>query len=266
MNILIPMAGEGSRFKEGGYRTSKPAILTYDRRTGKKAPMVVCATRDLPGVQPDGSNVIYIVRDYHVADGTQAAIIGHYPNARFMIAEHLTEGQACTCLLAESLINPDEELLVAGCDNGMEYDKRKFDCLKQEADVLVFTYRHNEAVLAHPDAYGWMIVDDDGNVIDTSVKKHISGTPMEDHAVVATFWFKMGGYFVESVKRMIAEDDRVNNEFYVDQAIWHAIRLGYRARVFEIDRYIGWGTPQDYENYQKTFEYWRGFCAEEGLL
>lgn len=65
MNILIPMAGEGKRFQEKGYTVSKPAILTYDRRTGKKLPMVVCATLDLPGFLPDGSNIIYIDRDFH---------------------------------------------------------------------------------------------------------------------------------------------------------------------------------------------------------
>ena len=69
MNILIPMAGAG-RFTEAGYKVSKPAIPTYDKRTGKKMPMVVCATLDLPEIKEDGSNVIYVDRDFHKANGT----------------------------------------------------------------------------------------------------------------------------------------------------------------------------------------------------
>lgn len=255
------MAGAGSRFTAAGYIESKPAIPTYDKRSGKKLPMVVCATLDLPDVNVDGSNVIYVDRDFHKE--TEMKILEFFPKARFVTVDHLTEGQACTCLLAEKYINRDEELLIAGCDNGMEYSKERFDEERKNADVLVFTYRHNEAVLSNPSAYGWMIVDKDNCVTDVSIKRAISDNPMNDHAVVATFWFKGGGIFTEAARAMIEEDDRINNEFYVDQVIRYVLKLGYKAKVFEIDRYIGWGTPEDYENYQKTFEYWRGFCEKE---
>jgi len=262
MNILIPLAGAGRRFSEAGYTVSKPAIPTYDKRTGKKIPMVVCATKDLPGAE-DGATIIYVDRDFHKTNGTEDKIRDFFPKAHFITVDHLTEGQACTCLLAEDLINNEEELLIAGCDNGMELDVRKYNELKNKADVLVFTFRHNEAVMANPNAMGWMIVDDDENIVGTSIKKAISETPMEDHAVVATFWFKRGSIFVEAAKKMIAENDRINKEFYVDQVIKHAMELGYKAKVFEIDRYIGWGTPEDFELYQNTFEYWNGFYERE---
>ena len=263
MNILIPMAGAGSRFVEAGYTISKPAIPTYDKRTGKKLPMVVCATLDLPEVKEEGSNVIYVDRDFHKTNGTESAILECFPKAKFITVDHLTEGQACTCMLAKEDINNDEPLLIAGCDNGMEINAEKFDKYADEADVLVFTYRHNEAVLANPNAYGWMIVDENDNITGTSIKKAISDNPMEDHAVVATFWFKKGSIFVEATEKMIAENDRINNEFYVDQVAKHVLDLGYKAKVFEINRYIGWGTPADYELYQKTFEYWNGFFERE---
>jgi len=263
MNILIPMAGAGSRFSDAGYTESKPAIPTYDKRTGKLMPMVVCATLDLPEVGDDGSNVIYVDRDFHKTNGTEKAILECFHKARFITVDYLTEGQACTCLLAESFIDNDEELLIAGCDNGMEMDCKRFDRLREEADVLVFTYRNNEAVLTNPNAYGWMKVDDNDNIVGTSIKKAISDTPMNDHAVVATFWFKKGSIFVEATKKMIGENDRINNEFYVDQVVKHVLDLGYKAKVFEIDRYVGWGTPEDYELYQKTFEYWNGFYERE---
>lgn len=263
MNVLIPMAGEGSRFADAGYTVSKPAIPTYDKRTGKKLPMVVCATLDLPGVNKDGSNVIYVDRDFHKINGTEAAIKECFPKAKFITVDHLTEGQACTCMLAKDFINGEDELLIAGCDNGMEIDKEKFMQYASEADVLVFTYRHNEAVLANPNAYGWMKVDNNDNIIGTSIKKAISNNPTEDHAVVATFWFRKGSIFVQATQKMIAENDRVNDEFYVDQVVKHVLDMGYKAKVFEIDRYIGWGTPVDFELYQKSFEYWNEFYERE---
>ncbi|MDE7187899.1 MAG: nucleotidyltransferase [Lachnospiraceae bacterium] len=257
--ILIPMAGAGQRFAEAGYTVHKPAIMTVDRKTGQEKPMVVCATGDLPGVAADGSNVIYVDRSFHKTDGVEDLIHAYYPQASFITVDHLTEGQACTCMLAEPYLDPEEPLLIAGCDNGMDINRDAFDALTEECDCIVFTYRHNEAVLANPNAYGWMITDADGNITGTSIKKAISDTPMEDPAVVATFWFRKAKVFLEATKKMIAENDRVNQEFYVDQTVKHVLDLGYRAKIFDIDRYVGWGTPADYEGYQKTWKYFEAF-------
>lgn len=259
VKILIPMAGAGQRFTDAGYKVHKPAIMTVDRKTGQEKPMVVCATADLPYVAEDGSNVIYVDRTFHKTDGVEDAIRAYYPKADFITVDHLTEGQACTCMLAEDKLNPEEPLLIAGCDNGMDIDRDAFDKLTRECDCIVFTYRHNEAVLANPNAYGWMIADEDGNITGTSIKKAISDTPMEDPAVVATFWFREARIFIEATKKMISEDDRINGEFYVDQVTKHVLDLGYRAKIFDIDRYVGWGTPVDYENYQKTWRYFEEF-------
>jgi hypothetical protein len=64
---------------------------------------------------------------------------------------------------------------------------------------------------------------------------------------------------------MIQKGDRINNEFYVDLAIKYAINLGYKVKVFEITRYLGWGTPEDYENYENTITYWKNFVKIEEI-
>ena len=265
VQILIPMAGAGQRFADAGYLVHKPAIMTVDRKTGQEKPMVVCATADLPDVALDGSNIIYVDRTFHKADGVEDVIHSYYPEAEFITVDHLTEGQACTCMLAEDRLDPEKPLLIAGCDNGMDIDRAAFDVLTKDCDCLVFTYRHNEAVLVNPNAYGWMLTDEAGNITGTSIKKAISDTPMEDPAVVATFWFKKARVFLEATRKMIAENDRVNGEFYVDQVAKHVLDLGYRAKIFDIDRYVGWGTPADYENYQKTWQYFQEFMRAEAL-
>ena len=201
--VLIPMAGAGQRFAEAGYQVHKPAIMTIDRFDGHQKPMVVCATKDLPGVRKDGSNVIYVDRTFHREDGVEDAIRQYYEKAQFITIDHLTQGQACTCMLAENYLNPKEPLLIAGCDNGMDIDVAAFQELTRDCDCIVFTYRHNEAVLSNPNAYGWMITDQEGNITGTSIKKAISDTPMEDPAVVATFWFREAGIFLEATEKMI---------------------------------------------------------------
>ena len=62
---------------------------------------------------------------------------------------------------------------------------------------------------------------------------------------------------------MIRSNDRVNGEFYVDQALSHALSLGLNIEIFEIDKYLCWGTPKDYETYQKTIKYWQQFVKSE---
>lgn len=263
--ILIPMAGAGQRFADAGYRVHKPAIPTTDRYDGTEKPMVVCATEDLPGVAADGSNVIYVDRTFHREDGVEDAIRAYYEKAKFITIDRLTEGQACTCMLAKDYLDPEEELLIAGCDNGMDIDRAAFEETKQTCDCIVFTYRHNESVLQNPNAYGWMLTDEAGNITGTSIKKAISDTPMEDPAVVATFWFRKAKVFFDATEKMIRENDRINGEFYVDQTVKHVLDLGYRAKIFDIDRYVGWGTPADYEGYQNTYTYFMAFLMREGL-
>jgi dTDP-glucose pyrophosphorylase len=257
------MAGEGRRFFEAGYTAHKPLIQTTDHRTGKQLPMIVCAIRDLCDLQ-SGGRLICVDRDFHKASGVEDAISQYYPNARFITIDQLTEGQACTCLLAKDFIDNDEPLLIASCDNGMIYSEETYRKAQSEADVLVFTFRNDEAVAMKPNDYGWMVVDEEGTILRTSIKKQISDRPMNDHAVVGAFWFKSGSIFVRAAEDMIRADDRINNEFYVDRVIHYTLKNGYSGRVFELERYLGWGTPKDYERYQNTYDYWREFIANTG--
>ena len=261
MNIVIPMAGAGMRFQNVGYKLPKPAIPTTDRRTGEKVPMAILAIMDLPGVNRNGSNVICIDRAFNKNSDLEQAITKYYPDVRFVRTKALTQGQACTCLLAKDVIDNNEELLIASCDTGMVMNNDEFDALRNETDVLVFTHRHSPAVTKKPEAYGWIATNDKGRAVKISVKKPISNNPSEDHAVTGTFWFRSGKSFVQSAEKMIREDDRINGEFYVDEVIKHALSLDMDVRVFEIDRYIGWGTPEDYEEYEATLAYWQRFIS-----
>ena len=246
MNILIPMAGAGSRFQKEGYVIPKPLILVQG------TPIVVQATRALPV----GERHIFICRDFHVSEyNIGVKIKDFFPEADIITVDKLTEGQASTCLLAKRLIDNEEELCIGASDNGMIYDKNAFEESKKEADCLVFTFRNNVTVVPKPQQYGWVMVDQENNATRISVKIPISSNPIKDHAIVGAFWFKKGKYFVEAADNMIEQNRRINNEFYVDECINDLITLGRKVKVFEIDYYIGWGTPDDL----RTFEYWESF-------
>lgn len=265
MNILIPMAGEGNRFKEKGYSTPKPLIPTFDRNSKKEYPMVICAANNLPGVDDPKNKIIFIDRTFHREQGVESTIKSYWSNAQFITLDKLTEGQASTCLKAKDLIDNDEELLIGPCDCGIIIDKDKFNKLREESDCIVFTFTNNDSVLDNPNAYGWMKADENGNIIKASVKKAISDHPEKDPAVTAVFWFKHGKDFVKAAEDMIAANDRINNEFYVDEVVNFIIKNGLNAKIFNVDKYFCWGTPKDYEDYQNTVRYWENFLDEYKL-
>jgi bifunctional N-acetylglucosamine-1-phosphate-uridyltransferase/glucosamine-1-phosphate-acetyltransferase GlmU-like protein len=167
--------------------------------------------------------------------------------------------------MAKNEINSEKELLISACDNGMVFDKLMFDKIKNETDVIVFTQK-NANVLVNPNAYGWVNVNDNNDITGVSVKRAISDTPDKDNAIVATFWFRRGDIFVRAAEKMIKENDRINNEFYVDEVINHVLALGYSAKAFEVEKYIGWGTPEDYENYGNNLRYWSDFLQSDDYI
>ncbi|MCA8835234.1 MAG: nucleotidyltransferase [Proteobacteria bacterium] len=244
------MAGAGSRFEKAGYTTPKPLISVNEK------PMVVCAIQDLPACK----KTILIHQSKHIdADTLNAAISPYVDNISFINVDQLTQGQACTCLLARAHLDPQKSVLIGACDNGMIYDQSKFSKATEDSDCLVFTFRNNPTVVHKPQQYGWCDVDDTGMIKRMSVKRAISNNPIKDHAVVGAFWFKQSDIFTRAADKMIAENRRINNEFYVDELINDVIDLGYTVRVFEIDNYICWGTPDDL----KTYQYWQTFWKAE---
>jgi hypothetical protein len=194
--VIIPMAGEGKRFKVEGYTVHKPAIQTTYHKDGIKRPMAVCAAMDLPFCDKEGANLIYIVRDFHHKDGVVDEIQKFFPFAKFVTLDHLTNGQATTCLNAFNQFN-SESFLIGGCDNGMILDDRKLSKLKLDNDVIIFTYRNHYHVIENPKAYGY--VKTEGNVArEVTVKDTISETPEKDHAIVSSFWFRSKDVYLKS--------------------------------------------------------------------
>jgi dTDP-glucose pyrophosphorylase len=245
MANLIPMAGLGSRFADAGYTLPKPLISVSGE------PMIINAIRDMP----KSDKWIFVVRKEHVDEFKIDQIIKkELPNAIIIAIDKTTEGQACTCLLAEKYLDPEEPLLIAACDNGYFYDTKRYTelCSRTDIDAVVWTFTRKENLRQNPAAWGWIKLEDDGETIkDMSVKVPISPDPYNDHAVVATFYFKKTKDFIASTKMMIAENHRIKNEFYVDSLPIFLKKMKKKSAIFDVDLYVGWGTPKDLYNYQK---------------
>lgn len=250
---LIPMAGEGKRFLQNGYRLPKPMIPVDNEA------MITRAVRSLPPAE----RWVFVCRREHVEnygiDNLLRKDVGG--NCETITVDRVTEGQACTCLLAEPLLDMDKPLLIGACDCGTVWDEGRYADLLNDprVDCIVWTFRNHVSSRRNPEMYGWVSVDGEF-AKGVSVKVPISKTPEKDHAIVGVFYFRKARYFVEAARALIKKDCRINNEFYVDSCINELIGVGLKVAVFEVERYICWGTPNDV----KTYEYWASYFRKIG--
>jgi len=246
-HTLIPLAGKGSRFHSEGYSDPKPLIQV----SGK--PMIIQAANSLPKTEFYN----FVVLEEHLSKySLKNALLSQFPQANIFSLNETTEGQAVTCSFGMKNMRLKNSLIISATDNGLLYNQDKLDRTMEDSDAIIFTFRKHPSSKLNPHMYGWVGVDSDGITANSvSVKVPISDNPYTDHAIVGTFWFKEVRLFQEAHEIQIANNIRVNNEFYVDSIMGILIDLGYRVKVLEVEHYICWGTPNDL----RTFVYWQSF-------
>ncbi len=246
-HTLIPLAGKGSRFINEGFIDPKPMIQV----SGK--PMVIQAANSLPKSQFHE----FVVLEEHMSNyQLKETLLDEFPKANIFSLKETTEGQSVTCSIGLNKVPLNHSLVISATDNGLVYNRNKLDELIRLSDAIIFTFRNHPSSKVNPQMYGWVDVEADGiNAKSISVKVPISDNPIEDHAIVGTFWFKETRLFHEAYQYQLKNNIRVNNEFYVDSIMGILIDLGYKVKVFEVEHYICWGTPNDY----RSFVYWQSF-------
>lgn len=246
--LLIPLAGRGNRFVTEGYKDPKPLIEV----SGKA--MIIQAADYLPECE---SQTFICLKDHLQQYPLESAIKKGYPNAKVVSLDKVTEGQACTCELGLEGENENVSLLIGACDNGVLFNKEKYQALLDDAsvDAIVWSFRHHPSSEQNPQMYGWIKTDGGDKVTGVSVKVPISQDPYNDHAIVGMFYFRKAKYFLDALNTMYQNNTRVNNEFYVDSCVNELVAAGLNVKVFEVEDYICWGTPNDY----RTFVYWQSF-------
>jgi len=233
LNVLIPMAGAGTRFAQAGYTFPKPLIDV----NGK--PMIQVVVENI-GLD---ANFIFVVQKEHrerfKLDNMLPLIA---PNCKVVEVDGITEGAACTALLAKEFIDNDAPLFFANSDQYVEWEPVQFmyDMQETQADGGIVTFK-----ATHP-KWSFAKIDENGLVTEVAEKN-----PISDNATVGYYYWKHGSDFVKYAEQMIEKDIRVNNEFYVCPVFNQAIEECKEIRVHEASAMWGLGTPEDLEYYLK---------------
>jgi HAD superfamily hydrolase (TIGR01509 family) len=231
LNILIPMAGAGSRFEQAGYTFPKPLIEV----NGKPMIQVVVENLNID------ANYIYVVQKSHREKYNLDTMLNLItPGCKIVEVDGLTEGAACTALLAKDFINNDSPLFFANSDQFVEWDSNEFMYKMQESncDGGIVTFK-----ATHP-KWSFARIDDNGFVTEVAEKN-----PISDNATVGYYYWKHGSDFVKFAEQMIERNVRVNNEFYVCPVFNQAIEDCKKIRIFESEKMWGLGTPEDLKFY-----------------
>ena len=233
-NILIPMAGRGSRFEEQGYTDKKPFIDV----NGK--PMIHRVIKNLGMEFTTDYKFIMIClqEDYDKYDFSEFdKVIGH-DSYDVIILDDVTEGAAQTVLTAKHLINDDTPLMTMNSDQLVDWDiERLFEMCEQFDGVIPCFYGEGNA-------WSYARTLDNGYVQEVAEKKQIS-----NNATAGYYYWKKGSDFVKYAEQMIEDNSRTNGEFYVAPVYNWAVKDGKRVGVFMVDKCYSLGTPEDLQEY-----------------
>lgn len=231
LNVLIPMAGAGSRFQQAGYTFPKPLIEV----NGKPMIQVVVENLNLD------AHYIFVVQKSHRESynlDTLLRLIA--PGCDIVETDGITEGAACTALLAKDIIDKDQPLFFANSDQFVEWNSIEFMYKMNETQadggIVTFEATHPKWSFAKLDPYGL--------VTEVAEKNPISNV-----ATVGFYFWKRGSDFVKYAESMISENIRVNGEFYVCPVFNQAIADGKKIRNFQVQNMWGLGTPEDLKFY-----------------
>ena len=236
LNVLIPMAGAGSRFEAAGYTFPKPLIEV------RKKPMIQVVVENL-NIK---ANFIYVVQKSHREKYNLDALLSLItPGCKIVETEGMTEGAACTALLAKEYIDSDAPLFFANSDQFVEWDSNEFLYKMNEtnADGGIVTFE-----ATHP-KWSFAKVNKQGLVTEVAEKN-----PISNIATIGFYYWKNGSDFVKYAEQMINKNIRVNNEFYVCPVFNEAIEDGKAIRTFDVKEMWGLGTPEDLNYYLENYK------------
>jgi len=234
LNVLIPMAGFGSRFATAGFTFPKPLIEVL----GKPMIQVVVENLNID------ANYIYIVQKNHFEKYNLEYLLRLItPRCSIIQIDSVTEGAACTTLLAKKFIDNESSLLIANSDQFIEWDSGEalysFAADSVDGGIITFTATHPK--------WSFVKLNEDGNVSEVAEKKSISTI-----ATAGIYYWKRGSDYVKYAEQMIAKNIRTNNEFYVCPVFNEAIIDKKIVRIRHIEKMWGLGTPEDLNDFLKN--------------
>jgi dTDP-glucose pyrophosphorylase len=237
MQVVIPMAGRGSRFLMEGFTPPKPLIDVGG------LPMIVRAIKSLEGLSIS-KLIIVTLKEHEHQYGVSEILQRHIPNQfELVILNDVTEGQLCTVLEAKHLLDLKEDLLIAACDTYVEEGITE--------DVLNSKY-HGIISVANLEGEQWSFarLGDDGCVVEVAEKKRIS-----DNASTGLYYFRNVQEFINYGELIIANQERTRGEFYIMPVYQKMIEAGFKVGISRAKSMWDMGTPVakvNFENYLKS--------------
>jgi len=233
INFVIPAAGQGKRFSEVGYQHPKPLIDV----NGK--PMIQLVLENINGT----GRPLVLMQKKHIVQYCANEIIKFIkPSAEVIHVDGITEGAACTALLAKDFINNESEVIMANSDQLVDLDLQRFinDMREKSADGGMITFKSSEA------KWSYAKYDETMKVSQVAEKQVIS-----DQATVGIYYYRRGSDFVKYAEQMIRKDIRINGEFYICPIFNEYIEAGKKIYIYEIkqSQMHGLGTPEDLDTY-----------------
>ncbi|MEQ1869988.1 MAG: glycosyltransferase family 2 protein [Vicinamibacterales bacterium] len=233
LNIVLPIAGRGSRFAVAGYSQPKPLIPVHGE------PMIAAVVRNIRPSRPH--RFIFVALDEHLQRaGMREALAQAAPGSLVVPVNEVTQGAACTVLLARNYIDSSDDLMLANSDQWVDIDINDYlaEMDRQSADGLIMTMKADDPK--------WSFVGlDSKNLVTRVVEKEV----ISDEATVGIYNFRRGSAFVRAADRMIEKNLRVNNEFYVAPVYNELIDEGARIAIYNVGRegagMYGLGIPSD---------------------
>ena len=237
MNVLIPMAGAGKRFVDAGYIFPKPLIEIRNK------PMIQWVIESLN----INANYIFIIQKEHQKKYNIKSVLNILkPNCKIIELDGITEGAACTTLLAKKYINNSDPLIIANSDQYINWNSSEalYDFNSKNLDGAILTF---EAI--HP-KWSYAKCDENGFVSKVAEKKVIS-----KNATVGVYYWKHGSDYVASAENMIKKNIRVNNEFYVCPVYNEFLKKNKKIKIHNINEMWGIGTPEDLQNFIQNYKF-----------
>lgn len=239
LHIIMPMAGEGSRFLKEGWTTPKPLIELNGKCLFQRAVGSV-ANVNAP------MKYSFIVRQEHIDNQHIDTLLKQEcPTATIFSVRQTTRGAVETCLMAEKTISEDDAVLVMDCD--LEFRSTGLvqfirTVLNKQPDEV------NGGALVSFESqdprYSYAQVDADNRVLRTAEKEVIS-----NHALCGAYFFSTSRDFLSAAHRLLNEPVFTKPEFYVSLLYNYLLQDNQMVRLFPLEEFYSYGTPEELKQY-----------------
>lgn len=229
-NVVIPMAGLGSRFTESGYTLPKPLIRIFGK------PMIKLVVDSL---QLDANYIFIVQKEHRVKFHLDDVLDEIAPGCKIVEVDGVTDGAARTVLMAKDLIDNDTPLIISNSDQVVVWSSFTFESVLASHSVVAL-FRADDS------KWSYAKIDELGLICEVAEKKVIS-----NNASVGIYGWKTGSDYVKYAEQMISKDIRTNNEFYIAPVYNEAIADGEKIIPYFVDEMHGLGTPEDMNNFIK---------------